>query len=148
MSEQVNVFRSMAEGNSPEKKKPGRQPMKKPIGESAESKPAVGATTRKPVGMRGINKTPTRAGFRRRWVNDKEDRVQLFLDGGYSPVKDPDGETRTRRAGGNVNSVLMEIDENLYNEDQQAKFAQWNQDAQERLKPIDGRGYYKPQSKM
>lgn len=130
------------------KKKPGRPPNKPPVGETAKAKPEVGKTKRKPVGLRGINKTPTRKGFRRRWVNDKEDRVQMFLEGGYTLVKEEDGETRTRRAGGGVNAVLMEIEDEIYNKDQHSKYAKWNKDNQERLKPREGTGYYQPKTKM
>ena len=42
----------------------------------------------------------------------------------------------------------MEIDEELYNNDQQAKYVKWNRDAQERLKPREGAGYYQPKTKL
>lgn len=142
-----NAFEQLSKAEEV-KRKPGRPPTKPPVGDSSKDKPEVGSTNRKPVGLRGINKTPTRKGFRRRWVNDKEDRVQMFQDGGYTLVKDDAGETRTRRAGSGVNAVLMEIEEGIYFEDQEAKYAKWNKDNQERLKPREGTGYYQPKRKM
>lgn len=146
MDKQIpNAFEQLSKAE--DVKKVGRPPKKQPVGEAAQAKPEVGKTKRKPVGLRGINKTPTRKGFRRRWVNDKEDRVQMFLEGGYTLVKEEDGDTRTRRAGGGVTAVLMEIKEEIYNEDQQDKYVKWNKDNQERLKPRDGPDYYQPKTK-
>ncbi len=147
-----DVFRGMADGTVETKKRAGRPKAKPPVGETAKDKPEVGETKhakRKPVGLRSpINRTPTRKGFKRRWVNDREDRIQMFKDGGYAPVQGDDGQIKTRRAGSGVTAVLMEIDEELYNEDQQAKYKKWNRDAQERLKPREGAGYYQPKTKM
>ena len=147
-----DVFKGMADGTVQTKRKPGRPPVKPPVGEVDNSKPPVGETTRKkrkPVGLRtSVNRTETRTGFHRRWVNDTEDRIQMFKDGGYVPVQGKDGQPKVRRAGKGVKAVLMEIEEELYNEDQQTKYAKWNRDAQERLKPRDGTGYYQPKTKL
>lgn len=142
-----NAFKNMGKVDGLAKKR-GRPSTKPPVGDTKESKPAVGKTARKPVGLRGINKAPTREGYRRRWVNDTEDRVQMFIDGGYAHVKDENGDDRVRRAGSGISAYLMEIDETLYNDDQESKFAKWNKDNQERLKPRDGAGYYQPRTKV
>ena len=150
----LDVFKGLADGTIEPRNKPRVRPgpkpkVKPPVGETVKDKPPVGETGRKPVGLRSpINRTPTRKGFKRRWVNDREDRIQMFKDGGYVPVQGNDGQIKTRRAGSGVTAVLMEIDEELYNEDQQAKYKKWNRDAQERLKPREGAGYYQPKTKM
>ena len=176
LEEKIDVFRRMAgqsdelpEANLPDEDEPeveealppvqktvrkkttrGRKPTKKrPVGQSRVSKPEVGITERRPVGLRGIDETPQRKGMRRRWVNDYEDRPQMFREGGYSVAMGQDGQPMTRRSksGRGPTQILMEIDENLYNADQEKKYEVWNKDAQERLKPREGAGYYQPKTK-
>ena len=111
--------------------------------------PETGKTQRKerkPVGLRSpVKRTETREGYHRRWVNDVEDRLQIFEEGGYEVVMDPTGSPKTRRAGAGRRQVLMEIPQDLYDEDQQTKYAKWNRDAQERLTPREDReGFYQP----
>lgn len=103
---------------------------------SNESKP--GRPARKPVSQRAILIAPTRPGYVRRWVNDTEGRIKMFEEGGWRPVKNEEGlETAdkskmaessmgsivTRYVGGNTRSVLMEIRDEYYQEDQAAKAA-------------------------
>ena len=142
MSDIPNSFEGIA------KTKRGRPASKVPVGESQKDKAKVGSTQRKPVGLRRRASAPTREGYHRRWVNDIEDRVGMFEDGGYTPVKGEDGNHRVRRTGSGKQAVLMEIPEDLYQEDQQAKYAQWNKDNQERLQPREGTGYYQPKTKI
>lgn len=90
---------------------------------------------RKPVGTRRVLSAEQRPGYHRRWVNDIDDRIQMFIEGGYTPVAgdadnsdkratDPSklGSSQTRKSvGGGVEAVLMEIPLEWYNEDQAAK---------------------------
>jgi len=106
----------------------------------SEMQPAAkglqGRPKRQPVSQRIILSAPSRPGYVRRWVNDSGDRVRLFEEGGWQPVKnDADMETAdkakmaesslgsvvTRHTGGNVRSVLMEIKKEWYDEDQAKK---------------------------
>ena len=141
------------EDNVVVKKKPGRKPGRKPrtaIPNTNElpKTPVVGKTKRKPVGLRRPTTNPgdVRPGYRRRRVLDVEDRIQMFQEGGYSIVMGEDGAPRSRRAGNGRRTILMEIPEAIYDEDQQAKYREWNKDAQERLKPREGKGFYQPKS--
>jgi len=95
---------------------------------------------RVPVGVKQYtlksNHTPGKVG---RWVNDKGDRLQRFQDGGYEFVSDPDATESSDGLGSKKNKVvdrttgekayLMEIDKELYDEDQAVK--------QEKLDLID-----------
>jgi hypothetical protein len=70
----------------------------------------------------------------RRWVNDQEDRINMFKEAGYTPVvgnadtstpdaRDPNkiGSIVRKHVGGGTYAVLMEIPEEFYKEDQEAK---------------------------
>ncbi len=90
---------------------------------------------RVPIGSRNILTTDQKEGFKRRWVNDDPGRVQMFEEAGYKIVNDPtkvgdrrvgdasnQGSSVTRKSvGGGQFSVLMEIPEEFYREDQEAK---------------------------
>jgi len=94
---------------------------------------------RVPIGNRNVLTAPTKTGYKRRIVNINEskegwDRVQRFMDAGYSIVRGdvPIGDERIkqesqmgsaviRQTGGGVKSILMEIKEDWYKEDQKAK---------------------------
>ena len=136
-----------------EKTKPkrGRPAKKKPLQDSTPTDTPVGETRRKkriPVGLRDQSKTPTREGFKRRWVDDVADRLTIFAEGSYTNVLDSEGKPLTRRGGAGKIQYLMEIDEELYNSDQEVKYKQWNESAQERLKPREGmQGFYQPKTK-
>ena len=96
-----------------------------------------------PVGIRrtklGANIASDKVG---RWVNDEPGRLQAFIDGGYDFVEDPqaidssdDIGTRKckvvdRRTG--KKAYLMQIDKNLYNQDQAVKQAR-NDDIDKRI---------------
>lgn len=113
---------------------------------------------------------PTREGKVRRWVNDNGGRVSMAEQGGYDFVADDGiqiGETAigsgnqdlgsrvsrvvgTKEDGSPLRAYLMEIDEDLYKEDQEAKAAQIKE-VDDRIrsgnierKPDDGR--YVPES--
>jgi len=87
---------------------------------------------RVPVGTKQYklksNHSPGKVG---RWVNDKAGRLQRFLDGGYEFVSDPDATESSDGLGSKKCKVvdsttgqkayLMEIDKELYDEDQAVK---------------------------
>jgi hypothetical protein len=88
-----------------------------------------------PLGTRNVLKYPERPGYKRRVVNDVEDRIQRFQQAGYEIVqkKDlPSGDPRAgdasqmgmpvaKNVGNGVKGVLMEIKEEWYKEDQVRK---------------------------
>lgn len=91
---------------------------------------------RQPLATRNILKAPKREGFVRRFVNDVEDRVEVFEEAGYEIVREPTqiGDERAgtetqlgspvrKSVGGGVAAVLMEIPEEYYNEDIAAREA-------------------------
>ena len=86
-----------------------------------------------PLGTRNILTAPKNPGFVRRFVNDKGDRIQQFINAGYSVVKEDIkvGDPKIgkpNQLGNSVSAqrdgqrkVLMEIPEEYYNEDYKAK---------------------------
>lgn len=89
---------------------------------------------RTPIGSRNILTTDQRSGFVRRWVNDEPGRVEMFKEAGYEVVGKTDvgdpragsdsnvGSSVTRKSvGGGQHAVLMEISEEYYKEDLEAK---------------------------
>ena len=89
---------------------------------------------RTPVSNRNLLTSPTRKGYTRRFVNDEEDRVKVFEEGGWQivrgdvPVGDKSvtregsmGSPVTKHVGGGKKAYLMEIRDDWYNEDQAAK---------------------------
>jgi hypothetical protein len=90
---------------------------------------------RVPLGTRNVLQYPEREGFKRRVVNDVEDRVMRFKQAGYEIVQNsdlPGGDPRAgdasqmgmpvaKNVGNGVKGVLMEIPEDWYLEDQKAK---------------------------
>jgi len=63
-----------------------------------------------------------RKGFKRRWFNDKEGRVEMMsTQDDYEPVKDENGRVIRRPVGGGMSAVLMEIPEEYYAENQAEK---------------------------
>ena len=85
-----------------------------------------------------------RPGFVRRWVNDIEGRVQRFIDNDYEPVEDGQ-QTIRRGVGTGMESVLMEIPEEWYqeNQDEKAKQIRTLDQQTEKL----GEGEYSPRGK-
>lgn len=87
---------------------------------------------RVPLGTRNVLTAPKKSGFVRRFVNDDQDRIQAFIDAGYTVVKDDsiqvgdDKIGKVSHTGSMVNpsvgsgkrAVLMEIKEEFYNADQ------------------------------
>lgn len=121
----------------------------KPAAKRVAKKAPVGKTDkpkRVAVGLRKRASADARPGFQRRWVNDTEDRLGMFAEGGYTPVLDDAGNPKTRRAGKGLVAHLMEIDKDIYDGDQQDKYDLWNKDNQERLTHREGPGYYNPKS--
>jgi hypothetical protein len=84
-----------------------------------------------PVGVKRPNlQAKNQEGKVRRWVNDDHGRLQRFQDGGYEFVEDPNAaestDTGTRRSKivdkrTGKRAYLMEIDKELYDEDQVLK---------------------------
>jgi hypothetical protein len=91
---------------------------------------------RVPLGSRNILTAPKKAGFVRRFVNDKGDRIQAFKDAGWTAVEEtPVGDPKVGRAsmigsmtnphvGAGQRAVLMEIPEKYYQEDYAAAQAE------------------------
>lgn len=90
----------------------------------------------KPISTRHVLRYPNRPGYRRRLVNDENDRVEMLREAGYEIVSGKMTGTSTRGVdasqlgsavvrpvGGGVKGVLMEIPEDLYKEYQDAKEA-------------------------
>lgn len=101
-----------------------------------------------------------------RWVNDEPGRLQAYLDGGYEFVDDPQATDKSDELGTRKSRIvdsrtgkkayLMEIDKELYDEDQKVKQKR-NDDIDERIKSgnidnkLGGAGYnagikYEPKS--
>lgn len=90
-----------------------------------------------PMHLRNLLTTEKRDGFARRWVNDKDDRLQAMLDAGWDFVYKGEveqvgdahhageasgqGSRVSKSVGDNITAYLMEIPEELYREDQAAK---------------------------
>jgi hypothetical protein len=108
-------------------------------GERKESRNEEGRNTRVPLGVsRTKLAVQAREGYVRRWVNDSEGRLQQAEQGGYQFVEDPklqigdqDIDNVNRDLGARVSRVvdkttgqkayLMEIKEEFFQEDQEAK---------------------------
>jgi hypothetical protein len=117
--------------------------MGRPTREESEAKRAgreeAGRQSRVPLGVaRAKLSVPTRPGYVRRWVNDMEGRLQMAEQGGYQFATDQslqigavDVDNVNRDLGARISRVvdrttglkayLMEIKEDFYREDQQAK---------------------------
>lgn len=93
--------------------------------------------SRKPINSKNLLRAEQRPGFVRRYVNDVDTRIQMFLEAGYEPVKGQDnindyraqdgsqlGSVVRKPVGGGVTAVLMEIPEEFYKEDQISKQAE------------------------
>lgn len=89
---------------------------------------------RKPIRSASILRAENRSGYIRRYVNDVHNRIQRFLEAGYTPVVGEDtlndyraqdgsklGSIVRKPVGGGINAVLMEIPEEFYHEDQALK---------------------------
>lgn len=98
---------------------------------------ATNRPKRTPIAQRNILTVANkRDGFKQRWVNDVDGRIQMFEEAGYTSVQrptevgDPQAGASTqvdrvvrKPVGGGITAVLMEIPEEYYAEDQQAKEA-------------------------
>lgn len=94
---------------------------------------------RTPLGMRNVLTAEARPGYVRRWVNDVDDRLERAKAAGYAPVLTPTqvgdpragadsqmGSLVAKQVGGGTRAVLMEIPDEYYREDQEAKQARVN----------------------
>lgn len=118
--------------------------MGRPTREESEAKRSAGRedtgrNSRVPLGVaRAKLSVPTRDGYVRRWVNDAEGRLMMAEQGGYQFATDQslqigaqDVDNVNRDLGARISRVvdkttglkayLMEIKEDFYREDQQAK---------------------------
>jgi hypothetical protein len=118
--------------------------MGRPTREEAEAKRSAGReeagrNSRVPLGVaRAKLSVPSRPGYVRRWINDEEGRLMNAEAGGYQFAQDaslqigaPDVDNVNRDLGARISRVvdkssgkkayLMEIKEEHYREDQQAK---------------------------
>ncbi len=90
---------------------------------------------RAPIGTGNRLTAKQRPGYHRRYVNDQDDRIARFEEAGYTVVLDTSEDTSSVRAGsaapvgsvvrkpvgGGTFAVLMEIPDEWYQEDQEAK---------------------------
>jgi len=104
---------------------------------SEQNKPETAGKTRPvrvPLGTRNVLTAPKRKGYVRRFVNIEPGRIEQFEAAGYTVVKenvqvgDPKigknlrpGSGVSLPVGGGTSTVLMEIKEEYYKEDQKAK---------------------------
>lgn len=112
---------------------PLADPQPKPAAPAPTADPAPFAardtTERRPLGVPQLKlQLPPRKGFVRRFVNDKLDRIQEALDGGYNFIKDRQGRNIERPVGtspngGPMKAYAMEIPEELYRADAAMKQA-------------------------
>lgn len=123
----------------------------------AIAKSPSGRVRRTPVGVRNVltvnGKDPA---YEYRVVNDKDDRVQQYMDAGYEIVKASDirvgdsrvnapsaeGSIATCSVGGGMKGVVMRIRKEWYEEDQAAKMAQIDQlEAATKAEPLEDGNY-------
>jgi hypothetical protein len=109
---------------------------------SLEKEVQEGSRPRRAVGSYAPLKAAQRPGYVRRWVNDEPGRVKMFLEAGYSFVKDQNADLRSNNLNLNDRSgvvtaiinrkitdasthkaYLMEIKQEWYEEDQKKKHA-------------------------
>jgi len=93
--------------------------------------PTARERKRIPLAQRNILKYPDREGYRRRVVNDIDDRIERYREAGWEVVHgtdQPGGDPRAgeptqfgtavgKQVGGGIRGVLMEIPEEWYEED-------------------------------
>lgn len=108
---------------------------------------------RKRLGQRNVLKYHEIPGYRLRFVNDVEDRVEQMKELGYEPVQshellhDPDaseasqiGSIVSKSARGGMKGVLMKIKEEWYEENQADKQAEVDEREKSLLKEAEDRG--------
>lgn len=120
-------------------KKPEQKPEIKDTDANVEKEVQAGRRPRRAVHKFSPLKAEKRPGYHRRWVNDIPGRIRMFLEAGYTFVKDPNANMSSNATGreGVVTAIvnrsikdaqthkayLMEIQDKWYNEDQEAKHA-------------------------
>lgn len=110
------------------------EPAVAPIGAPLEDASRANRPKRIPLAAQNRLGAPTRSGYARRIVNDTDDRIERFKKAGWAIVegdfpigdersKDPSllGKQRRTAVGHGTNAFLMEIPEEWYNADQEAK---------------------------
>jgi len=112
------------------------RPQSAPMGAALNDLARSSLPKRIPIGKQKKLIAPQRPGFVRRFVNDVDNRIEQFKLAGYKPVegnfstseqsKDVSimGSQIRRHVGRGVYAVLMEIQEDWYQEDQKAKLKQ------------------------
>lgn len=118
----------------------------------ADNRPDRSERKRVPVGSRDVLNAPEREGYKRRFVNDEDGRIQAFLDAGYTIVEGKTqmgdksagdasqlGSVARKPVGGGTNAVLMEIKQDWFKEDQDAKEARLKEKEQGLLLDQNGR---------
>lgn len=132
-----------------------KQKTKSKRGRPPRSNKPINRPKRQPLATRNILTAPHRPGFVRRFVNDVEDRIEIFKDAGYKIVTEPTkvGDKRAgtetplgtpvrKSVGGGTVAVLMEIPEEFYNEDQMAKEAKRKEMEQSMRQQTQKEGHY------
>lgn len=116
----------------------------------AANRPDRSQKKRTPIGTRNVLTAPERDGYKRRFVNDKDNSIQRYLDAGYTIVENTSigedsaneasqlGSAARKPVGGGMNAVLMEIRKDWYQEDQDAKEARLKQNEQGLLNDQNG----------
>ena len=103
--------------------------------ENIKNKAPSGRPQRKPIGTSNRMKIRNRddVNFFYRWVNDVDDRVEMFKEGGYQVVDPQDAQLeqsriegglsadKTLSVGGGIRAVLMRQRKEDYDEDQNTK---------------------------
>lgn len=111
---------------------------------------------RVPLGTRQILTAPARQGYQRRFVNDTGNRIEMFIEAGWSLVTDDDVRVGDKRAGlakhvgspvsknvgMGVTAYLMEIPQELYDERQAEKAANIDRGERAMMLQSEGEGAY------
>lgn len=111
---------------------------------------------RVPLGTRKILTAPKREGYQRRFVNDTGDRIETFIEAGWSLVTDDEIRVGDRRAGlatkmgtpvsknvgQGVTAYLMEIKQELYDERQAMKADAIDRGERAMMLQSEGEGAY------
>lgn len=104
---------------------------------SLENKKKEQPRKRIPLGTRNVLTAPKRPGFVRRFINDKDDRIENFKNAGWSVVDEKTqigdskigqagaiGSSANAHVGSGQRAVLVEIPEKYYEEDRAASQAE------------------------
>jgi hypothetical protein len=153
----LNVVKARNKIKKKVKKAISRKIHSAPIGAPINDDSRANRPKRIPVGSQRRLSVPERSGFVRRWVNDIDDRIEMFKAAGYEIVADdmmpigdqcskdanPLGATRRKSVGRGRYAYLMQIPEEFYRQDQLNKIKRnmANQERAKRPKEIEGIRY-------